>query len=59
MAYGNICLGNWENFLENTKIISPLIPEIGIPTVGVVATGAEALFGICLILGLKTELLQN
>lgn len=51
--------GNWENFLAYTKIINPLIPEIGIPAVGVIATGAEALFGICLILGLKTELMAK
>ena len=51
--------GNWENFLAYTKIINPLIPEMLIPTTGFVATGAEILFGICLILGLKTELIAR
>jgi len=48
--------GNWENFLGYTKLINPIIPEILIPTVGLVATILELMFGICLIIGLKTEL---
>ncbi|NER16095.1 DoxX family protein [Spongiivirga citrea] len=48
--------GNWENFLGYTKSINAIIPEILIPTVGVMVTIAEVLFGICLIIGLKTEL---
>jgi len=51
--------GNWENFLEYTKLINPVIPELLIPGVGVVATSAEVLFGICLILGLRTELIAK
>ena len=48
--------GNWENFLGYTKLINPIIPEILIPMVGAVVTIAEVLFGICLIIGFKTEL---
>jgi uncharacterized membrane protein YphA (DoxX/SURF4 family) len=48
--------GNWENFLGYTKLINPIIPEILIPMVGAAVTIAEVLFGICLIIGLKTEL---
>jgi thiosulfate dehydrogenase (quinone) large subunit len=51
--------GNWESFLAYTKVINPLVPETLIPAVGLVATGAELLFGICLIIGLKTELVAK
>jgi len=51
--------GNWENFLEYTQVINPVIPEMLIPAVGLVATAAEVIFGICLILGLKTELMAK
>jgi len=47
--------GNWENFLNYTKLINPLIPETLIPVFGIVATGAEIIFGISLIIGFKTE----
>jgi len=49
--------GNWESFLEYTKLINPLIPETLVPAFGVIATAAETLFGICLIIGFKTELI--
>ena len=48
--------GNWNNFLEYTKLINPWFPESLIPAIGGIATGAEILFAICLILGFKTEL---
>ncbi|MCL6265346.1 DoxX family protein [Flagellimonas myxillae] len=48
--------GNWENFLGYTQLINPIIPESLVPAVGGIATGAEILFGICLIIGFKTEL---
>ena len=51
--------GNWESFLEYTQLINPVIPEMLIPAAGLVATGAEVIFGICLILGLKTELMAK
>jgi len=47
--------GNWESFLEYTKVINPVIPEMLIPTIGALATGFEVLFGVCLIIGFKTE----
>ncbi len=47
--------GNWENFLEYTQIINPLIPETLIPVFGIIATAAELLFGVSLIIGFKTE----
>jgi uncharacterized membrane protein YphA (DoxX/SURF4 family) len=52
----NSVWGNWSNFLEYTKVINPWFPESFIPAIGFIATGAEILFAICLILGFKTEL---
>lgn len=52
----NSTWGNWDVFLEYTKLINPWCPESIIPTLGTIATGAEILFAICLILGFKTEL---
>ena len=51
--------GNWDNFLAYTKLINPLIPEMLIPATGILATAAETIFGICLILGLRTELIAK
>ncbi len=51
--------GNWENFLKYTELINPFIPKMLIPTVGTIATSAEILFGVCLIIGLKTELVAK
>lgn len=51
--------GNWENFLEYTAILNPFIPKMLIPTFGVIATSAELLFGLCLIIGFKTELIAK
>ena len=51
--------GNWESFLEYTKLINPIIPESLIPVFGAIATGAEILFGIFLIIGFKTELVAK
>tara|TARA_R110002167_G_scaffold29977_15_gene99540 strand:- start:370 stop:789 length:420 start_codon:yes stop_codon:yes gene_type:complete len=47
--------GNWENFLAYTKVINPIIPEMLIPAAGAIATGAELLFGLCLLIGFNTE----
>jgi uncharacterized membrane protein YphA (DoxX/SURF4 family) len=47
--------GNWESFLSYTQVINPLIPDALIPVFGVVATGAELLFGVSLLIGFKTE----
>lgn len=48
--------GNWENFIEYTQLINPLIPKTLISPVGVIATSAEIIFALCLIIGFKTEL---
>ena len=51
--------GNWESFLAYTQLINPIIPETLIPVFGAIATGAEILFGISLIIGFKTELVAK
>ncbi len=51
--------GNWESFLEYTQLINPIISETLIPVFGAIATGAEILFGISLIIGFKTELVAK
>lgn len=51
--------GNWNSFLEYTQVINPWFPESFIPVIGMVATAAEIVLGIFLILGIKTELMAK
>jgi len=51
--------GNWESFLGYTELINPLIPESLVPVFGILATAAEIIFGISLIIGFKTELVAK
>lgn len=48
--------GNWDNFLEYTKLINPWFPESLISLIGILATGAEIVLAIFLLIGFKTEL---
>lgn len=48
--------GNWEAFLASTKVINPWFPESIIPAVAIIATGAEFIFAVCILIGFKTEL---
>lgn len=48
--------GNWKNFLDYTELINPWFPNSLIPALGIIATGAEIIFALCLLLGFKTEL---
>ena len=48
--------GNWNNFLDYTQLINPWFPKTLIPVLGVIATIAEGVFALCLIIGYKTEL---
>jgi len=47
--------GNWNSFIEYTRIINPLIPDALISPLGIIATIAEIIFALCLIIGYKTE----
>ena len=48
--------GNWESFLRYTQLINPWFPEAIIPAIGTIATIAEIIFALFLIVGFKTEL---
>lgn len=48
--------GNWQSFLDYTQVLNPWMPGILIPYLGILATVAEALCGLCVLLGFKTEL---
>lgn len=48
--------GNWNSFLEYAELINPWFPSSLIPTIGILATTAETIFAIFLIIGFKTEL---
>lgn len=47
--------GNWGSFIEYTKLINPWLPVAWISAIGIIATLAEILFALCLIIGFKTE----
>ena len=51
--------GNWDNFVAYTKTISPWFPESIIPIIAIIATAAEIVFGLCLLVGFKTELIAK
>ncbi len=51
--------GNWENFIAYTAVLNPWFPESFAPPLAAIATGAEVLFAICLIIGFKTELVAK
>lgn len=48
--------GNWESFVKYTETINPWFPTALIPTLAIVATSAEILFAVFLLIGFKTEL---
>lgn len=47
--------GNWENFLAYTRLINPWFPDAMTGALGLVATGLESVFALCLLIGYKTE----
>lgn len=47
--------GSWDIFLGYTALINPWFPESLIPALGTLATVAEVIFALGLILGIKTE----
>jgi len=51
--------GNWSAFLEYTKLLNPWFPSSIIPFIGVIATVAETVFALCLLIGYKTELFSK
>lgn len=48
--------GNWDNFVQYTEVINPWFPTSLVPALAIMATSAEILFAIFLLIGFKTEL---
>ncbi len=53
---GSLCLGKLGQLFAIHCGTKPWFPESMIPAIGGIATGAEIVFAVCLILGFKTEL---
>ena len=51
----NVEWGNFSRFLEYTQTLNWYLPAGTIPTLGVIATGAEILFGLLLVVGWHTR----
>ena len=49
-----VAWGDWANFTSYTNKILPFLSPGGASIMGMIATIAEAVFGICLIIGYKT-----
>ena len=56
-AFGqpNVEWGNFSRFLEYTHMLNWYLPAVMIPALGVIATGAETLFGLLLLVGWHTR----
>jgi putative oxidoreductase len=54
-ASGTAAWGNWSNFVSYTNKILPFLPPAGASFMGLIATLAETIFGICLIIGFRTQ----
>lgn len=52
---GNIEWGNWNNFIDYTSTLMPVFDRPMVNVMGGIATVAELLVGICLIIGFKTK----
>ena len=51
----NIEWGNWSNFLDYTATLMPFLERPAVHIMGSMATVAEAIIGILLIIGFKTR----
>jgi uncharacterized membrane protein YphA (DoxX/SURF4 family) len=56
-AYGqpNVSWGNYARFVSYTAKLNWFLPALVIPALAVIATAAETLFGLLLVLGWKTR----
>lgn len=52
----NSAWGNWDSFVAYTQLLNPWAPNSLIPAMATLATGAEIVFALFLIIGYKTEL---
>jgi uncharacterized membrane protein YphA (DoxX/SURF4 family) len=56
-AFGqpNVEWGNFSRFLDYTQTLNWYLPAGAIPALGIIATGAEIVFGLLLIVGWRTR----
>jgi uncharacterized membrane protein YphA (DoxX/SURF4 family) len=54
-GHANVEWGDFSRFLEYTHTLNWYLPAAMIPTLGVIATGAETTFGILLLVGWRTR----
>jgi len=52
----NVEWGNWQNFINYTETLMPFLDRQAVSIMGGIATTAEAILGILLIVGYKTRL---
>ncbi|KIC00796.1 hypothetical protein OA88_17255 [Flavobacterium sp. JRM] len=52
----NVGWGNWANFVNYTNSLMPYLNHDIVNVMGIIATLAEVLFGVLLIIGFKTKL---
>ena len=52
----NIEWGNWDNFINYTGTLMPFLDKPAVNIMGAIATSAEAVIGVMLIIGLKTRI---
>lgn len=55
METNNIEWGNWHNFIDYTSTLMPFLDRPVVNIMGGIATVAETIIGIMLIIGLKTR----
>jgi uncharacterized membrane protein YphA (DoxX/SURF4 family) len=57
-AYGqpNVAWGNYARFVDYTAKLNWFLPAAAIPTLAMIATVAETVFGLLLIVGWKTRI---
>ncbi|WP_247672666.1 hypothetical protein [Aquimarina sp. MMG016] len=46
--------GNWNSFVEYTQLLNPWVPESFINSIAIIATVAEIVLAIFLLIGFKT-----
>lgn len=59
LGQDQVAWGNWPVFVEYTHSLMPWAPEFLATLSGGVATLAEVIFGLLLLLGWKTKLIAN
>ncbi|MEJ0057944.1 MAG: DoxX family protein [Bacteroidota bacterium] len=56
VAERKLSVGNWDSFVEYTRVINPWVPGSLVPAIAVLATAAEIVFALFLLAGFRTEL---